>query len=164
MIMSKSGRFNRELLLMLILGFSMLFMGCAHKPAVSLGRAIQSMEDERGYEATGYAVIAIQNHEDPAQQRLMAIRASKMDAYRSLVEQVYGQHIDSTTTIGDLAMSSDIFRARLQGVIYGAKLVSIKTVGDDTYAVTLSLSSRVVNDLRKLYLNYMNDYASQDMS
>ena len=164
MIMSKSGRFNRELLLMLILGFSMLFMGCAHKPAVSLGRAIQSMEDERGYEATGYAVIAVQNHEDPAQQRLMAIRASKMDAYRSLVEQVYGQHIDSTTTIGDLAMSSDIFRARLQGVIYGAKLVSIKTVGDDTYAVTLSLSSRVVNDLRKLYLNYMNDYASQDMS
>ena len=164
MIMSKSGRFNRELLLMLILGLSMLFMGCAHKPAVSLGRAIQSMEDERGYEATGYAVIAVQNHEDPAQQRLMAIRASKMDAYRSLVEQVYGQHIDSTTTIGDLAMSSDIFRARLQGVIYGAKLVSIKTVGDDTYAVTLSLSSRVVNDLRKLYLNYMNDYASQDMS
>ena len=63
-----------------------------------------------------------------------------------------------------LAMSSDVFRARLQGVIYGAKLVSIKTVGDDTYAVTLSLSSRVANDLRKLYLRYMNDYASQGMS
>ena len=86
MIILKSGRLNKELLLMLVLACSMLSLGCAHKPAVSLGRAIQSMEDERGYEATGYAVIAIQNHDDPAQQRLMAIRASKMDAYRSLVE------------------------------------------------------------------------------
>ena len=160
----KPRRLKKGLLISLVLACSILSLGCSHKPAVSLGRAIQSMEDERGYEATGYAVIAIQNHDDPAQQRLMAIRASKMDAYRALVEQVYGQHIDSTTTIGDLAMDSDVFRARLQGVIYGAKLVSIKTVGDDTYAVTLSLSSRVVNDLRKLYLRYMNDYASQDMS
>ena len=28
--------------------------------------------------ATGYAVVTIQNHKNPAQQRLMAIRASKL--------------------------------------------------------------------------------------
>jgi hypothetical protein len=38
--------------------------------------------------ATGYAVISVQNHKNPAQQRLLAIRASKLDAYRSLTEQV----------------------------------------------------------------------------
>jgi len=30
--------------------------------------------------ATGYAVVTVQNHKNPAQQRLMAIRASKLDA------------------------------------------------------------------------------------
>ena len=109
--------------------------------------------------ATGYAVIAVQRHSNPAQQRLMAIRAGKMDAYRSLAAQVYGQHVNSTTTLGDLIVGSDVFRARIEGVIYGAELVSIETVGDDTYAVTLSLNPRVVNDLRKLYLKYSNQFA-----
>jgi outer membrane protein FlgP len=48
--------------------------------------------------ATGYAVVAVQNHKNPAQQRLMAIRASKLDAYRNLTEQVYGQQLDATST------------------------------------------------------------------
>ena len=32
--------------------------------------------------AIGYAVIAVQNHKSPPQQRLLAIRAAKIDAYR----------------------------------------------------------------------------------
>ena len=35
-----------------------------------------------GLVGTGYAVIASQRGETPAQQRLMAIKASKLDAYR----------------------------------------------------------------------------------
>ncbi len=46
--------------------------------------------------ATGYAVISVQNSKNPAQQRLMAIRASKLDAFRSLTEQVYGQQLDAS--------------------------------------------------------------------
>lgn len=102
--------------------------------------------------ATGYAVISIQNHKSPAQQRLLAIRASKLDAYRSLTEQVYGQHLDATTTVADMTVMSDTFRARVEGVIYGAVLVSITPVGEDTYETTLSLESHVVRDLRQLYL------------
>jgi len=37
-------------------------------------------------------------------------------------------------------------------VIYGAVLVSITPVGDDTYETTLSLDRYVVNDLRALYV------------
>ena len=44
--------------------------------------------------ATGYAVISIQKSDNPAQQRILSIRASKLDAYRSLLEQVYGQYLD----------------------------------------------------------------------
>ena len=102
--------------------------------------------------ATGYAVISIQNHKNPAQQRLLAIRASKLDAYRALTEQVYGQQLDANTTIADMTVMSDTFRARVEGVVYGAVLVSITPVGDDTYETTLSLDRRIVNDLRSLYI------------
>ena len=105
--------------------------------------------------ATGYAVISIQNHKNPSQQRLLAIRASKLDAYRALTEQVYGQHLDATTTVADMTIMNDTFRAKVEGVIYGAVLVSITPVGDDTYETTLSLDASVVRDLRLLYLSQL---------
>jgi hypothetical protein len=105
--------------------------------------------------ATGYAVVSVQNHKNPAQQRLLAIRASKLDAYRSLTEQVYGQQLDASTTVADMTVMSDTFRAKVEGVIYGATMVSITPVGDDTYETTLSLDQHVVRDLRALYLGQL---------
>ncbi len=105
--------------------------------------------------ATGYAVISVQNHRLPAQQRLMAIRASKLDAYRSLTEQVFGQHLDASTTVADMVVMNDSFRTRVEGVVYGAVLVSITPVGEDSYETTLSLDRQVVADLRTLYLGQL---------
>ena len=110
------------------------------------------MDKRETYVATGYAVISVQNHKNPAQQRLLAIRASKLDAYRALTEQVYGQQMDATTTVADMTVMNDTFRARVEGVIYGANLVSITPIGDDTYETTLSLDRNAVQDLRTLYL------------
>ncbi len=105
--------------------------------------------------ATGYAVVAVQNHKNPAQQRLMAIRASKLDAYRNLTEQVYGQQLDASSTVADMVVTNDTFRTKVEGVIYGARLVSITPVGDDTYETTLSLDRDVVQDLRILFMGQM---------
>ena len=55
-----------------------------------------------------------------------------------------------------MVVQSDTFRARVQGVIYGAQRVSITPVGDDTYTVTLSLSRSIVDDLRHLYIDQMS--------
>ena len=107
--------------------------------------------------ATGYAVVSVQNHKVPAQQRLLAIRASKLDAYRALTEQVYGQQLDASTTVADMTVMSDTFRARVEGVIFGATLVSISPVGDDTYETTLALDRRVVDELRTLYVASLNN-------
>jgi len=104
---------------------------------------------------TGYAVVAVQNHKNPAQQRLMAIRASKLDAYRNLTEQVYGQQLDATSTVADMVVTNDTFRAKVEGVIYGARLVSITPVGEDTYETTLSLNRDVVQDLRIMFMGQM---------
>ena len=111
--------------------------------------------------ATGYAVVSVQNHRHPAQQRLLAMRASKLEAYRSLAEQVYGQQLDANTTVADMTLLSDGFRARVEGVIYGAVLVSITPRGDDLYETTLALDPAVVDDLRALYLAHLSARASR---
>lgn len=121
----------------------------------SAGMIAPMVEKRETLTATGYAVISVQNHRNPAQQRLLAIRASKLDAYRSLTEQVYGQQLDASTTVADMMVQSDVFRTRVEGVIYGAVLVSITPAGDDTYETTLSLDRAVVRDLRSLYLGQM---------
>ena len=102
--------------------------------------------------ATGYAVITVQNSKNASQQRLMAIRASKLDAYRNLTEQVYGQQVDASSTVSDMVVLNDTFRTKVEGIIYGAQLVSITPVGEDTYETTLSLDKTVVQDLRLLFL------------
>jgi len=128
----------------------------APKPAPDAVSMITPMiERQQTIPATGYAVISTQNHNNGAQQRLMAIRASKLDAYRALTEQVYGQQLDATTTVAEMMITSDTFRTRVQGIIYGAVLESITPIGDDTYETTMSLDGRVVNDLRVLYLHQL---------
>ncbi len=121
----------------------------------SAGMIAPMVEKRETLTATGYAVISVQNHRNPAQQRLLAIRASKLDAYRSLTEQVYGQQLDASTTVADMTVQNDTFRTRVEGVIYGAVLVSITPAGEDTYETTLSLDKAVVRDLRTLYLGQM---------
>ena len=128
----------------------------APKPAPdAVSMITPMMERQQTIRATGYAVISTQNHKNGAQQRLMAIRASKLDAYRALTEQVYGQQLDATTTVAEMMITSDTFRTRVQGIIYGAVLESITPIGDDTYETTMSLDGRVVNDHRVLYLHQL---------
>ena len=123
------------------------------EPAERPATTVTLVERRESLTATGYAVISVQNHRLPAQQRLLAIRAAKLDAYRSLTEQVYGLRIDATATVADMVVQNDTFRSRVEGVIHGATLVSITPTGDDTYETTLSLDRAVVQDLRALYFS-----------
>lgn len=127
------------------------------KPAsrVSPPPQLSSNERRKPILATGYAVISIQPHPLPAQQRLLAIRAAKLDAYRGLAEQVYGQYLDGATTVADATLRSDRVRARVEGMIHGAEVVSIAPVGNDTYETTLSLDREVMYELRAVYLEEM---------
>ena len=135
--------------------------GCAVNMQNYNAALVQSVLDRNNnIIATGYAVISVQKADTPAQQRILSIKASKLDAYKVLMEQVYGQYLDANTTVSEMIVQSDTFRAKVQGVIYGAKLVSITPVGDDTYETTLSLSNSVVDDLRKLYLASMTSQGS----
>jgi len=123
--------------------------------AVPLGAAAPlnpALERRGKLTATGYAVIGVQPDKNGPQQRLMAIRAAKIDAYRGLAEQVYGLYIDSSTTVGELMIKSDTFRTRVEGVIFGAVLSSITPMNNDTYEVTLTLDRSAVAEMLALYL------------
>ena len=89
--------------------------------------------------AVGYASVAAQPSGDPAQQRLMAARASRLDAYRNLYEQVYGLNIGSNTAMDDNKVRRESIRASSTGKLKGVEIVSIEPLGTDTYQTTLRL-------------------------
>jgi len=97
--------------------------------------------------AVGYAPISVQKGASESSRMLMAIKASKLDAYRELTEQVYGQKVDSNQSLANLVMQDTRLDSSVQGVIRGAKVVKSYPVGDDTYATELELDFKLVNDL-----------------
>lgn len=99
--------------------------------------------------AVGFASIGAQSGKDPAQQRLMAARASKVDAYRNLAEQVYGVSFGSETVLEDHKLQQDSVRTRIVGMLNGAELVSMEPLGSDTYQTTLRLPANRVQQLRQ---------------
>ena len=131
------------LVAMIVLG------GCA---STQRTQQLYPVMESDGVVATGYAVIASQRGDTPAQQRLMAIKASKLDAYRALAEQVYGQYVNATGTMADMAIAEDHLKSRVEGVIYGARVVSITPIGGETYETKLALSQRTIDELVTNYL------------
>ena len=120
----------------------MAISGCASDQR---SQQLYSLTESDGVVATGYAVIASQRGDTPAQQRLMAIKASKLDAYRALAEEVYGQYINASGTMTDMSITEDHLKAG-ESVIYGARVVSITPIGGETYETKLALSQRTIDE------------------
>lgn len=77
---------------------------------------------------TGYGVFvpdADANKEKVAAQRLRAIRASRLDAYRNMAERVYGLSVTGASTVQDFALQQDEFATAVDTVLRGARVVSI---------------------------------------
>jgi len=87
----------------------------------------------------GYGAESTYQAYTPGQRRLMAIRSSKLDAYRSLAEQIYGIKIDSNTSVATLTAKNDSFRARVNAVVRGARLVSVTPMADNNYETVLEV-------------------------
>ncbi|AIY66315.1 flagellar protein FlgP [Pseudoalteromonas piratica] len=96
--------------------------------------------------AVGYAPISLQPGSTEQQKAIMAMKASKLEAYRELAEQVYGQKVDAQTSVQGMVANNDSLKVRVQGVVRGAKVVKSYAVGD-TYATEVELDMKLVHDL-----------------
>ncbi len=96
--------------------------------------------------AVGFAPLAEQSGDSPEQRMLQAMKASKLEAYRELAEQVYGQKIDYKVTMQQALLGNDQLKASLQGVIRGARVVKTYPVGE-FYATEMELDFKLVYDL-----------------
>lgn len=67
---------------------------------------------------------------NPAQARLGAEKAAKMDAFRNLLEQVRGIQVSSGRTVGDLMGSKEELRGRVEGLIRGYKITAKRYYSD----------------------------------
>lgn len=101
--------------------------------------------------AIGFSSISIQPAKNLNQRRIMAIRAAKLDAYRSLTEQIHGIYVQGETTLAEAMLTSDKLGAAMRGTIMGAKTIKIEPTGDDTYIVELSISQTHIDRLIKAY-------------
>lgn len=115
----------------------------ANKPAAS--------EIPHKLSAVGFSAVSIQPAKSINQKRLLAMRAAKLDAYRTLAEQVYGLRVKGQTTIGEAVVTSDQLASAVEGIITGAEVVAIKATSPDTYQVELSLS---LNELKRMINGY----------
>ncbi|MCY7294558.1 LPP20 family lipoprotein [Alteromonas sp. a30] len=97
--------------------------------------------------AVGYAPISAQPGATDSTKMLLAIKASKLDAYRELTEQVYGQKIGGNQSLEQFVLTNTQLKSSVQGIIRGAEVVKTYPVGEDTYATELSLDFKKVYDI-----------------
>jgi len=99
--------------------------------------------------AVGFASITAQAGSDPAQRRLQAVRAAKMDAYRNLAEQLFGLELAGETAVAEGRVGGDALRTRFTGTISGAEVVSLEPLGNDSYQATIRLPAHYVAAARR---------------
>ncbi len=101
-------------------------------PAVELQR----------FRAVGFGTSA-EEWATVGQNQLLAIRTAKLDAYRTMAEQVYGFRLTGTTTVSSMMVKSDQFRIYVDAVIRGAEVVSVQPIGNEVYEVVLEMRLRL---------------------
>ena len=99
--------------------------------------------------AVGYAVIDIQPGPSQSEKMLQAIRASKMDAYRELAEQLNGQQVRGQSSYKDLTQTSNSLDVSVAGVVRGARVVASYPRGN-TYATEMELDTRALYNINQL--------------
>ncbi|MFH7588073.1 LPP20 family lipoprotein [Oceanimonas smirnovii] len=98
--------------------------------------------------AVGYAPISLQQPVDYQQKLLHAMRASRLDAYRELNEQLGGVRISSSSEMNSHVLQDGPVNSASRGVVRGAKVVNSYPDGD-MYVTELELDLALYEKLRR---------------
>jgi outer membrane protein FlgP len=97
---------------------------------------------------TGYASVTGQPGRTASQKQLMAIRAARMAAMRELAEKIHGLDVDGYISVNEAVLQNDTVRGTVNGLVRGARLVSVTPVKTDVYEVVLEVEPSDVEALR----------------
>jgi len=75
----------------------------------------------------------------PAQARLMALRAARLDALRNLLEQSYSVTVISDSAVQDYVLKNDSIKAKVDGFIKGAWVSEERLLADGSYEVEMEI-------------------------
>lgn len=88
---------------------------------------------------TGYAALSSARNLGEAQRRLLAMRGSQVDAYRTMAERVYGTTIMGSTTVRDMVVENDRLRTWVESSLQGARVVSTDVLPDGSVETVLEM-------------------------
>ncbi|EOD80225.1 flagellar protein FlgP [Grimontia sp. AD028] len=91
--------------------------------------------------AVGTASISAQRGETEEEKQFRAMRASKLEAYKELSEQVYGIRVSGLTQVEDQQLGQDRTHGASDGIIRAAEVIASYKVGD-SYVTELQLNLR----------------------
>ncbi|RJX71636.1 flagellar biosynthesis protein FlgP [Vibrio sinensis] len=108
---------------------------------------LSNMRPDDFLTAVGYASIGEQKGRNEEEKQVRAMRASKIDAYRELAEQVYGMRVSGRAELIDQRLGTEQTSGAVDGVIRGAEVIRSYKVGD-SYVTELRLDIQKMNKLR----------------
>ncbi|WP_409525025.1 LPP20 family lipoprotein [Nitrincola sp. MINF-07-Sa-05] len=141
---------SKRVLVCLLLLFPVLISGCGTVsqsaasfvdsiPGVTVSPRVEVPSEPNWVSATGYAPISLQPGQTEQQKIIMAMRASKLQAYQELAAIINGQYLFGSTSVQDMVLQNDQFKTSVAGIVRGARVVKSYPVQDDTYATVLEV-------------------------
>lgn len=133
------------------LAVSLLLTACTPAKAPPL-----AFFPQKTISATGYGTVEKSDRYSRSQIKLMAMRASKMDAYRSLAEQLTGIQLRGQTTLEDMEVTHDSYQVYLNAYLRGARVKRTSAIGSDIYAGDDTFETVVELDLTPRFYECIN--------
>jgi hypothetical protein len=88
----------------------------------------------------------------PPNERLKAKRAAELDAYRKLLERIYGLQISAGTKVKDFVTETDQIRASTEGELKGVRTVGVRYAPDGVVEVEMAITiERVITTVKRVY-------------
>jgi len=132
--MLRLNQYNLPLFTLPILfGVLLMLSGCA------TNKGNLEEVDEYEFVSIGYATMSAQNGATDDIKMLNAIKASKLEAYKELAEQVYGVMLTSESSVKNYQLQSGRLKTKVKGLVRGAKV--LRTYHEsDLYITELGLN------------------------
>lgn len=111
-------------------------------------REVEALQNyQHTFTSVGYAPIAAQKGDTFDLQVLNAIKASKLEAYKELAEQIHGVLLSAENSVNDSHLQKDLIGGRVKGLVRGARVLKSYHEGD-MYITELELNMQSLPFLR----------------